>query len=206
MQESKKTIFAQPGVLVNTTGTPAPLGVTKVELVGKDKVVVTTAKDGVKTFSTELITASRNTDTIKFVSEDTGYLIRPTREADGIWLSSIHIELPVNVVDDIILRGDLTMEEHLIAYTIDDAPYVIALVFAYGGLTWLRVDGEWVQRSSNDDSLDADNIEGIIIDPLRAQEFIELYDENYVSISDASQFESATSDLDSIEDTEQSDD
>ena len=82
-------------------------------------------------------------------------------------------------------------DETLDAYATADSPYLVGLVYTNAVGRWSRVDGDWVLLASDDDTFnDMDVFE---IDPDRGQEFIDQYDSNFVSVTDAEQYESAES-------------
>lgn len=139
------------------------------------------------------LTRNENTGTIEFRSMNVDYTIRELREEDGYWISSLQMPLPVSVMEDMlgslnkgILMDDM-QDEKLLAYAFDDSLYVVGLVYSNGMGRWVRSEGDWVLMGADDDTFkDAVVME---IDPDKADEYVDLYDANYVPVSDTEDFE-----------------
>jgi len=199
--QSERIIFST-GVLLAEEGSPTAVGIRWAKLDEKTKkLTVKTHLNEDEEFTVTRLTQSPHTDRIEFVSNDVRYRIRDVREEDGIWLASHKTPLPIDVLERFIRKGENVSNESLIAYMLDDSPYVIALTYESELGQYIRMDGTWILISPTDMSLVADNILSVGINPEKADEFIDLYDVNYVSVSDLSEYESADSGL-----PEQSDD
>jgi hypothetical protein len=141
----------------------------------------------------DLLTINENTGTIEFRSTTVDYTIREFREEDGYWISSLRMPLPVSVMENMldslnkgILMDDM-QDEKLIAYAFDDSLYVVGLVYLNSMGRWVRSEGDWVLMGVDDDTFkDAVVME---IDPEKADEYVDLYDANYVPVSDTEDFE-----------------
>lgn len=141
---------------------------------------------------TDSITVDPSTARLEFESDGKTFRVREPRENDGAWLSKYKISLPLDAIRAFAIRGvSMNPEETLDAYATDDSPYIVGLVYTNGVGRWTRVDGDWVLLASDDDTFDDMNV--FEIDPERADEFLTLYDDNYVSVTDAEQYESADS-------------
>jgi hypothetical protein len=127
---------------------------------------------------------------IIFSSDNVLYKLRSFREEDGFHLSKYSILLPISVLEGLTKnkKGTFVENETLIAYVVDGSPFIAALVYRNAGAgSYLRVSGEWMSLSSA--SEDLDGLSSIEIDPATAEDFIELYDNNYVSIEDIGEYE-----------------
>jgi hypothetical protein len=190
---SERIIFST-GVLLAEEGTPTAVGIRWAKLDEKtNKLTVKNHLKETEEFDVTRLTQSPRTDRIEFVSNDVRYRIRDVREEDGIWLSSHKTPLPIDVLERHIQKGENVSNESLIAYMLDDSPYVVALKYESELGHYIRMDGAWVLVSPTDMSLVADNMVSVSINLEKADEFIDLYDVNYVSVSDLSEYESADS-------------
>lgn len=143
-------------------------------------------------FVTNDITLDQNADRLEFVSDDTTYRIRELRDSDGAWLSEYHIDLPVEALPALISEGeDVNTDETLDAFATDDSVYIVGLVYTNAEGQWSRVDGDWVLLAPDDRTFDGAVV--IEIDPERGSEYLDLYDENFVTVTDTEEYESAES-------------
>lgn len=114
------------------------------------------------------------------------YNWRPIREADGIWISKLGIPLPVEVIPS-IATGETVTTEVLSAFSSGDSPYVLGVVYETAEGSWVRQGGQFLPMASDDTTYaDMDRIE---IEAGKSKEFLDLYDRNYVTVSDAAGFE-----------------
>lgn len=193
---SDQPLFSQPGVLTASEGTPPAVGIRWAILSGDNgktvKVKLTNGKT--EQFDASRLTQQPRTDRIVFVSNGVTYKIRELREEDGLWLSRLRTPVPVDALETIILQGDDNMQqESITAYALDDSPYVVGVVYEGPTGSFVRTDGEWAQLSSQDTTFSGANVFAFEINPDKVDEFIELYDQNWVSITDAEKYESADS-------------
>lgn len=130
-----------------------------------------------------------NSDRLVLVTNKIKYNWRPLREADGIWLSRHHVPLPVDALLTTATGGPM-ITEILSAYSSGDSPYVLGTVYETGDGRWVRSGGTFLPMSP-DDTTYAD-MDRIIIDPEKTKEFLDLYDRNYVTVSDAVAFETVS--------------
>lgn len=198
----QRLIFAGAGAFIKLDASRSVRAITWVMYNMDTKVVSVKDSEGKshKFIVTEL-THNQATDTIEFVSDQTKYRIRPLREEDGIWLSKYATPLPVTVLENSVRKKE-ELVESLIAYTLDDSAYVVALALYADGIMYSRVDGEWLPVPSTSTYMSGDNMLGIEISPEKADDFIDLFDKNWVSVADLNEYESADSEVSS----EQSDD
>lgn len=129
--------------------------------------------------------------TMEFESSGTRYRIRGFRETDGAWLSKYKTLLPVQALkgltpktgeDEIVERY-----ENLTAYASDTSTYITGVVYTNDLGTWVRQDNDWVLLAPSDDSFEGAEV--YQISPDSADEFLELYDRNYVTTTDAAKYE-----------------
>lgn len=147
------------------------------------------------------LTINKNTGTIDFKAFDTEYTIRELREEDGYWMSSLKMPLSVPILEGMAENArkknnmaevpgsdvDINDSEKLIAYAFDDSLYVVGLVYSNDTGRWLRVGADWILMSADDDTFEGAS--SIIIDPDRADEYVDLYDANHMPVSDTEEFE-----------------
>jgi hypothetical protein len=151
------------------------------------------------------LSTDNKTGRLTFVSPDgIKYNVREFRENDGRWMSKYRISLPEEALsyltpqnegaDVVRLTGnDLTApDESLDAFSIDDSVYILGLVYTNQYGRFSRVDGDWVLLAPNDRTYDDMIVTSI--DPNRAEEFLDLYDRNYVTVTDAEEFELSVDD------------
>lgn len=200
---SERMAFSKPGVFIDRGGDPEVAALRWATLVDDDKALKIKWADGaIEEFQLSSITQNPYTDTIIFESGGKRYAIRRLRESDGLWLSSLKIPVPMETLENIV-KGKKMADESLTAFMLDDSPYVIGLVYSAPEGQFSRAEGDWVPMAASNESFVADNIYGVEIDPAKADDFVKLFDKNYVSVADLSQYESANSEP--AEATEQSD-
>lgn len=144
--------------------------------------------EGYESIKVARIDQDANSDRLVLVTKKIKYNWRPLREADGIWISKLRIPLPVEAIPG-IATGDPMETELLSAFTSGDSPYVLGVVYETADGQWVRSGGQFLPIAGDDTTYS--DMDRIIIDPARAQAFLDLYDKNYVTVSDATGFESA---------------
>lgn len=147
------------------------------------------------------VTVDGNTGRLNFTSTGTPFGIRELREDDGSWLSRYKTLLPLPALGNLIGRVGDTKDmaianptdprETLDAFSTDDSPYIVGVLYTNSAGRWSREGGDWVPVSPDDSTFNTDEDDLIItpIDPNRADQFLSLFDQNYVSVSDAERFE-----------------
>lgn len=143
-------------------------------------------ESGVDTVKVVRIDHDPNSDRLVLVTNKVKYTWRPLREADGIWATEFRTPLPVEAIIE-IQTGDPLNPKTLSAYSSGDSPYVLGVLLETPDGQWVRSGGAFLPVSA-DDTTYAD-MDRISIDPSRADEFLELYDRNYVTVSDALTYE-----------------
>lgn len=201
-----ETIFPKTAAFVRLGDSPyeaVAFGVTKEVLDDGFTYVTPQAIDGenrpVPVDLNEL-TINEKTGTIEFKSRGVDFIIRELREEDGYWISSLQMPLSVPIMENMLEaareRNFMAMipgseveteQEKLIAYAFDDSLFVVGLVYSNSLGRWARVGADWVLMGADDTTFsDAVALE---IDPERADEYVNLYDANYVPVSDTEDFE-----------------
>lgn len=154
-------------------------------------------------FPSTNITVNGTTGRLGFISSDTPYRVRELREDDGEWLSRYKTLLPLEALEALVgpmeTGEDVDNEdnsgapsESLDAYSLDDSVYIVGLVYTNTAGRWTRIDGDWVLMSPTDDTFD--DMVVTTIEPSKADQFIQLYDNNFVTVQDAEQYEDSSSD------------
>lgn len=145
--------------------------------------------DGVGSIKVARIDRDPNSARLVLITKKIKYTWRPVREADGIWASDFRIPLPVEAIID-IATGDSVETEILSAYSSGDSPYILGVTFETADGQWVRSGGTFLPMVA-DDTTYAD-MDRIVIDPSRAKDFLDLYDKNYVTVSDATDYEATS--------------
>lgn len=190
---SDRMIFPNPGVVVSPKGETPLRAIRWAMATPEENLKVKDRKGRVLRIAADSLTQDGSNDRIVFESDGNRNFIREVQESDGTWLSRYKIALPVEVLENMVAQGENAVNETILAYSLDDSPYVIGVVYKDKTGSWLRQNQEWTLLSNNDDTFDKENVYVSEIDPEKAGEFIELYDRNYVTVSDAEQYESAES-------------
>ena len=194
MSDNLYPVFPTMGVLTEK-GNPASARLIIAASAATDQSKVQILNDVGKTedHDTLSVTVDPITDRISFESDGKTYSIREPRETDTRWLSKYKVTLPIEAIRAFAIRGEhMNPDETLDAFASEDSPYVVGVVYTNGVGRWSRVDGDWVLLAADDDAFD--DMEVFEIDAERGDEFLELYDSNYVSVQDATQYESAEPD------------
>lgn len=175
---------SEPGVLTAPGAEPrftAALlvddGETEIQIIGPD---------GVETVPVARIEQDGNSARLVLSTKKSKYNWRPLREADGIWLSAHKIPLPVEALSS-IATGETVATEILSAFSSGDSPYILGVTYETADGSWVRAGGQFLPVAGDDTTFG--DMDRIIIEPAKAQEFLDLYDRNYVTVSDAIAFE-----------------
>lgn len=191
---SDRLIFPTEGVVVRPASEEEPLLAVRWAMATPEgNIKVKTRNGKVRTISADSLSQVGSNDRIVFESDGDRNFIREVQESDGKWLSKYGVALPVEILEHMVSQGENAVNETLLAYSLDDSPYVIGVVYKTSTGNWLRQNQDWILLSNDDETFSKENIFAAEIDPERAAEFIELYDRNYVTVSDAEQYESAES-------------
>jgi hypothetical protein len=199
---SERIIYSEPAVLIDPEGTPAVSAIRWVKSNENNTQITVKNRDGkLEHFPTNRVSQPLPAGRILFESNGVTYRVRELREQDGRWVSALKTELPVEVLETLINQGVTVETESVTAHAMEDSPYVIGVTYYGPDGPYMRIGGDWLQVASADDIFSGSNIFSIEIDPEKVDEFIALYDKNYVSLADLGKYESADSD----EASEQSD-
>ncbi len=175
---------AEPGVI--TAPGEQPMFAASILTNDKESEVQVIGPDGVTTIPVVRIDQDGNSARLVLVTKKTKYNWRPLREADGIWISRLRVPLPIEAIPG-IATGDDMANEVLSAYSSGDSPYVLGVVYETADGLWSRTGGTFLPMANEDDTFA--EMDRIVIDPAKAKDFLELYDKNYVAVSDAVGYE-----------------
>lgn len=178
---------SEPGVL--TAPGEEPRFVAALLVDDSDSEVRIIAPDGVDTLKVARIEQDGNSARLVLSTKKSKYNWRPLREADGVWLSDHHIPLPVEAIES-IATGETVATEVLSAFSSGDSPYVLGVTYETADGSWVRSGGQFLPMASDDNTY-AD-MDRIIIEPAKAKDFLDLYDKNYVTVSDAIGYEAVS--------------
>lgn len=142
--------------------------------------------DGVESMKVSRIDQDENSGRLVLSTKKVKYSWRPLREADGTWLSRLHVPVPVEAIPG-IAAGDVMATEMLSAFSSGDSPYVLGVVYETADGQWVRSGGSFLPIAGDDTTYS--DMDRIVIDPDKAKDFLDLYDRNYVSVSDAVTYE-----------------
>ena len=194
-----KQVYPGVGIMIHPDKEVTPI--TGVEVDG-EKVTVHTPS-GEQDFTVIELLQDDVARTVRFRQrgDDVPHIIRPVRSSDGLWLSRLHTRLPEDALVDLITdaqeRGDTAVDENeneaIYALAVDGTAYLIGLLYVSGEGSYIRDGGAWVLSDPDGALLGRDDLALIELDPSRADEFVRMYDRNYVPVSIADQFQSATS-------------
>lgn len=210
---NKKTIPVYPafpghGVLTRDDDTQFAEVVSRADTT-PDGVIVQLPGKAPVNYATDEVTADQKTGRLAFTSTGTPFRIRELREDDGEWLSRYKTLLPLPALDALVEPGttgdnvatpDITLtvaDESLDAFASDDSVYVVGIVYTNSAGRYTRVDGDWVLLAGDDDTFEDDDLSVITLDPAKANQFLAMYDQNYVTVADAQRFEDSDTNGDS---------
>ena len=198
---ANETLFRTPRVVVlkPTDGSEPLIRVAISAITTNDDELITLdyigGEEPTITISGE-ITNNKNAGIITFSDSTADYYIRPFRDEDGLWLSSLKTPLPVEALMQKIkwiqrntmkifdgTSSDALQEETLSAFTYPGSTTIVGLLYNDTVGRWLRISGEWMLVNDVDDSLIIDDAVFATIDSEKADEFIKLFDENYLNIN-----------------------
>lgn len=151
-----------------------------------DGITISFADGTEEVFTSADVSVGKNTGRITFTAGDAQYRIRELRETDGLWLSKYKMPLPVEVLEQLTAEGE-TVEETLQAYALDDSAYILGVVYTSALGRWSRIEGDWVLLSPTDETF-SDMIV-LDLDADQSTQFLDLYDRNFVTVTDAEKFE-----------------
>jgi hypothetical protein len=127
---------------------------------------------------------------LTFQADGNIWLIRSLNEDDGLWISKYKMELPVEVLEQLIVsrsRGALNKYlgvsipegspefEDLTAYFSDTSKSIFALNYLSSNGTYTRIDYSWQKSDTSYDYYE--DLSVAEIDPNKANELLEKYDE-----------------------------
>lgn len=182
-----KLVYGRYGVLLGQGRAPA--GVSEIRVSKDNKTLFIQGNfDTTVEMTVSKLNIFQQSGTMYFRSKGVDYVVRELRDNDGLWLSRYSILLPEDALSALIkLGGYVELTEQFVSFATDDSPYVVAVVYSNSGGRFSRQDGQWVKIADNDTTLDS--LIPTAIDPNKAREFLDLYDDNFVSVSDAQAFE-----------------
>lgn len=179
---------SEPGVITAPGSEPKFAAALMTNASQKEVKVI--GPNGVETIWVARIDGDPNSGRLVLVTKKMKYNWRPIREADGIWISQLRIPIPIEAIPGIAVSGDTVAKEIVSAFSDGDSPYVLGVTYETAEGSWVRSGGQFLPVAG-DDTTYAD-MDRIIIDPVKVKEFLDLYDKNYVTVSDASSYESST--------------
>lgn len=193
---SKYIVFPGYGV-VTKADDPEFSIITKNAYTEGDTLTVVSPDDSETVFDAKNVSEDGKTGRIKFEADGSEYLIRELSEDDGYWLSKYKTWLPMTAIKSLINSQAKDIEnvdlnspiESLEAYASDSSVYVVGLVYTNALGQWTRVGGDWVLTPTSDATFEG--MISIPITPDKADDFIKLYDDNYVTVADTEQYEEA---------------
>jgi hypothetical protein len=146
----------------------------------------------------EALEKNLENNTISFQYRGYNYIIRGLREEDGLWISKYATRLPIEAIEQKIDQASESMimaytpkynptPELLVALAFPDSERIYGLMYSNSRGRWTRIDSEWVLMSPIDNSFE-DSI-GIPIAPNKADEYVDKYDSQRMTISSTEPYE-----------------
>lgn len=216
MAKKKKTpvypAFPGHGVLTRDDDTSDVQAVVKADSTDDGLIVHMPGISPVSFPSTDL-TVDQKTGRLTFTSAATRYRLRELREDDGEWLSKYKTLLPLPALGALVgpeTSGDQVASpddnmnnpsETIDAFATEDSVYVVGVVYTNNAGRWVREGGDWLLLAGSDETFSGDEIIVIPIDPRKADQFLSMYDQNFITVTDAERYEAE--DLDDSSDSDQ---
>lgn len=183
-----KVIYGRYGVLSSQGSAPVAISEARLSDDGKS-IAFDGNVDSSESMPATKLNIFQRSGTMYFRSKGVDYTVRELRDNDGLWLSKYRILLPEEALSALIaIGGQVDSNEQFMAVATEDSPYVVAVLYSNGSGTYSRQDGQWVKLAENDTTFDS--MIPMAVDPSKAREFLDLYDDNFVSVSDAQKYES----------------
>lgn len=183
-----KLVYGRYGVLSGKGS--APVAISEARLSDDEKTLTFDGNvDKTQEWPVTKLNIFQRSGTMYFRSKGVEYTVRELRDNDGLWLSRYGILLPEEALSALIeIGGHVDSNEQFMAVATDDSPYVVAVLYRNGAGTFSRQDGQWIKLAENDNTFES--MIPMPVDPSKAKEFLDLYDHNFVSVSDAQKYES----------------
>lgn len=183
-----KVIYGHYGVLSGQDGTPVAISEARISDDGKT-ITFDGNLDTEQEWPATKLNIFQRSGTMYFRSNGVEYTVRELRDNDGLWLSKYGVLLPEEALSALIkIGGYVDSNEQFMAVATDDSPYIVAVLYSNGNGTFSRQDGQWIKLAENDTTFDS--MIPMPVDSSKASEFLDLYDRNFVSVSDAQKYES----------------
>lgn len=197
-------LFNTPRIVVRREGSETGEASVGIALSGgttksKSSVTLGMVDDSIRTIDvTGELTKDKDTGIITFSSSDGDfYYIRRLRQEDGYWLSDLKMPLPVAALlqkinflrqaDEMKLfpseNDSEFQKESLFAFTFPGRKFIVGLFYRDPINNWLRVDGAWLKMGDMDEFMYLSDAQMVEINPDRAEEFVDLFDDVYLDIN-----------------------
>lgn len=183
-----KVIYGNYGVLSGQGR--APVGISEARISDDGKTLSFDGNlDSTEKWPVTKLNIFQRSGTMYFRSKGVEYTVRELRDNDGLWLSKYGVLLPEEALSALIkIGGHVDSNEQFMAVATDDSPYIVAVTYSNGNGTFSRQDGQWIKLAENDTTFDS--MIPMPVDPSKVKDFLDLYDHNFVSVSDAQKYES----------------
>jgi hypothetical protein len=178
----------------------------------KDGLVIHFPKVSPVSYPSTDLTVDQKTGRLTFTSAATRYQLRELREDDGEWLSKYKTLLPLPALGALVEPGtsgdqvaspDDSMNnpsESIDAFATEDSVYIVGVVYTNTAGRWSRQGGDWILLAGSDTTFSDDDMMVIPIDPAKAGQFLDMYDQNHVTVTDAERYEAQDAYVPSDED------
>ena len=182
-----KVVYGNYGVLSGQGRAPVAISEARISDDGKT-LTFSGNLDSTEEWPATKLNIFQRSGTMYFRSKGVEYTVRELRDNDGLWLSKYGVLLPEEALSALIeIGGHVDSNEQFMAVATDDSPYVVAVTYSNGNGTFSRQDGQWIKLAENDTTFES--MIPMPVDPSKAKEFLDLYDSNFVSVSDAQKYE-----------------
>jgi hypothetical protein len=216
MAKKTKTIpvfpaFPGHGVLTRDDEPTAAEAVVRADST-KDGLIIHMPGISPVTYPSKDLTVDQKTGRLTFTSAATRYRLRELREDDGVWLSKYKTLLPLPALGALVEPGtsgdqvaspddsNNIQNETLDAFATEDSVYIVGVVYTNSAGRWVREGGDWLLLSGSDTTFSGDDLIVITVDPRKADQFLDMFDQNFVTVTDAERYEAEDLDRTSSKD------
>lgn len=192
----KELLYAGVGVLERTDQVMDPEPIDYAALTDDDNIAVVYTDGSQESFPVKQGSIEPYTYGIVLFSTVDGaeYAIRDVTDLDGSWISEFKIELPPITLKDLLTNPEVNFQmpylenenEKLIAFAAPDGEDVISVMYLNNYGAFLRINESWVSVAPDDTSVEG--AEAYNVKPETAQEFIDMFDKDNVSVEEAKDF------------------
>lgn len=192
----KELLYAGVGVLERTDEVMDPQPIDYAALTKDDNITIVYTDDTQESFLIKQGSIEPYTYGIVLFSTVDGaeYAIRDVTDLDGSWISEYKIELPPITLKDLLTNPEVNFQmpyledenEKLIAFVAPDGEDVLTVMYLNNYGAFVRINESWVSVAPDDTSVEGADAYNVKAET--AQEFIDMFDKDNVSIEQANDY------------------